>query len=130
MLTIYNTFHLVTSNDGILLVSTKNTDYPFVIMKNNKMGLVVMHYNEVNYDLRMRVKKIEELDLSNMVLYHVCIGEPSFWAVTIPYFSKVVDPNSLYAFTDISIHKSFENKDFPLKMDEYSSLAVVTGFPE
>jgi hypothetical protein len=50
--------------------------------------------------------------------------------VAIPYCGMEVDPNSLYTFTDISVQKRFSINDFPENFETYSSLSVITGFPE
>lgn len=130
MLTIYNTFHLVTCDDGILLVSVKSTSHPFVIINNELLGFLVFHAGEENYDVRYQVKSAKSLDFTKMKTYHVDVADSSHWAVSIPYNGKSVDPQSLYAFTSFSIHKEFSEKDFPHEFRNYTNLAVVTGFPE
>ena len=130
MLTIYKTFHLVTCKEGFLMVSIKNTENQFVIIKNNKLGFFIMHAGETNYNIQWQVKNIQLLDLTKMVTYHVEVGDSSHWAVTIPSKGMEVDPNALYAFTDISIQKKFGANDFPERFETFSSLSVITGFPE
>ena len=130
MLTIYDTFHLVTCKDGFLMVSTKKIEDPFVIIKNNKFGFFVIHAGEANYNIRWHVNNIDLIDLTKMVTYHVEVAGSSHWAVAIPYFGMEVDPNSLYAFTDISVQKKFSASDFPEHFETFGSLSVITGFPE
>ena len=130
MLTIYKTFHLVTCKEGLLMVSIKNTENPFVIIKNNKLGFFIMHAGETNYNIQWQLKNIDLLDLTKMVTYHVEVGDSSHWAVTIPYKGMEVDPNALYAFTDISVQKKFAANDFPERFETFGSLSVITGFPE
>lgn len=130
MLTIYNTFHLVTCDDGILLVSVKSTSHPFVIINNELLGFLVFHAGEENYDVRYQVKSAKSLDFTKMKTYLVDVADSSHWAVSIPYNGKSVDPQSLNAFTSLNIHKEFSEKDFPHEFRNYTNLAVVTGFPE
>ncbi len=130
MLKIYKTFHLVTSEDGILMVSVKSTSHPFVIINNDLLGLVIFHAGEENYDVRYQVKDANSLDLTKMKTYYVDVANSSHWAVTIPYQGKIVDPEALYAFTSLNIHKEFSKKDFPNDLFSYNNLAIVTGFPE
>jgi hypothetical protein len=112
------------------MVSIKNTENPFVIIKNNQLGFFVIHAGETNYNIRWQVKSIDLLDLTKMVTYHVEVGDSSHWAITIPYKGMEVDPNALYAFTDISVQKKFSAKDFPEEFETYGSLSIITGFPE
>lgn len=129
MLTIYDTFHLVTSKDGILLVSIKKIDYPFTIVKNSRLNFLIMHAGEVNYDASSHFNK-DLLDITSMVTYHVEVANSSHWAVAIPYQGMTLDPNALYAFTYIGIQKQFTANDFPTNFETYGSLSIVTGFPE
>jgi len=130
MLTIYNTFHLVTCEDGILMVSTKSTDHPFIIIHNTMLDLVIIHAGEENYDVRNQVKWSKLLDVTKMTTYYAEVADQSHWAVTIPYEGKIVEPNALYSFTDLSIHKQFSEKDLPSSFNTYNSLAIITGIPE
>ncbi len=130
MLTVYNTFHLITCDDGILMVSVKSTDHPFIIVNNKLLGFLVIHAGEENYNVRYRVKSPSMLDMTKMVTYHAEVGGYSHWAVSIPYFDKVVDPHSLYAFSDLSIQKKFNAQDFPEGFKNFNSLAIITGIPE
>jgi len=130
MTTIYDTFHLVTCDDGILLVSLKKTDYPFIIVKNEKFGFIIMHAGEVNYQCRWQVRNMDQLDLTSMVTYYVEVADSAHWAVAIPYKGMTVVPTALYAFSGISVQKQFTAGDFPVNFDTYGSLAIVTGFPE
>lgn len=130
MLTIYNTFHLVTCEDGILMVSTKSTNHPFVLINNISLGLIVIHAGEENMDLRYQVKSVKSLDMTKMKTYYVEVADMSHWAISIPYEGKVVVPHALYAFSYLDIHKEFSEKDFPHEFRNYKNLAVVTGFPE
>jgi hypothetical protein len=130
MLTIYNSFHLVTCNDGVLLVSTKKIDDPFVIVLNDNLGFFIIHGGKTNYDIRFQVKDYSNLDLTNMITYHVEIADSSHWALAIPYKGLQIVPESLYAFSSISIQKKFSVADFPASFSSYGSLAVITGFPE
>lgn len=57
MLTIYNILHLITCEDGILMVSIKNTDHPFIIINNDKLGFLVIHADEKNYDVKKSIKR-------------------------------------------------------------------------
>jgi len=129
MLKIYDTFHLVTSKDGILLVSIKKTDYPFTIVKNSRLNFLIMHAGEVNYDASSHFNK-DLLDITSMVTYHVEVANSSHWAVAIPYQGMTLDPNALYAFTYIGIQKQFTVYDFPAEFETYGSLSIVTGFAE
>ena len=130
MLTIYNTFHLVTCEDGILMVSTKSTDHPFIIIHNTMLDLVIIHAGEENYDVRNQVKWSKLLDVTKMTTYYAEVADQSHWAVTIHYEGKIVEPNALYSFTDLSIHKQFSEKDLPSSFNTYNSLAIITGIPE
>jgi hypothetical protein len=130
MLTVYDTFHLVTSPDGILLVSTKSLKDPFVIVKNEKLGFFVIHAGQANYDVRFEVKNPSELDLCQMTCYWVAIAEHNHWSIAIPYKHRTLDPNALYAFTSISIQKQFSENDFPEHFEAYGSLSIITGFVE
>lgn len=130
MLTIYDTFHLVTCEDGFLMVSTKKIEDPFVIVKNNKLGFFVIHAGDTNYNIRWHIKNTDLLDLTRMITYHVEVANSSHWAVAIPYKGMEVDPNALYAFTNISVQKRFSINDFPENFETYGSLSVITGFPE
>ena len=131
MIKIYDTFHLVTSNDGILLVSIKNTDYPFFIVKNSKLNFLIMHAGEVNYNASSHFNK-DLLDINCMITYNVEVAysDSSHWAVAIPYKGMTLDPKALYAFTYIGIQKQFTVYDFPAEFDTYGSLSIVTGFCE
>ena len=129
MLKIYDTFHSVTCEDGILLVSTKSTDYPFIIVKNDRIGFTIHHEREINYDVRF-TKNINSLDLESMVLYMGDIGEHTHWVLAIPYLGKTVDPNSLYAFNSLDVSKKFSKTDFPINWQSFGSLAIVAGYPE
>jgi hypothetical protein len=130
MLTIYETFHLVTSNDGIFMISTKKIDDPFVIVKNNTLGFFIIHAGHTNYNIREMVKNIDLLDLANIVTYYVERDNSSHWAVAIPYKGMEVQPNKLADFTSISVQKKFSAKDFPENFESYASLSIITGFPE
>lgn len=130
MLKIYNTFHLVTSEDGILMVSLKSTDHPFIIVNNYKLGLLVFHAGEENYNLRYNLKDANLLNMAKMTTYFVDIEDKSHWAVAIPYQGKTIDPNSLYTFSSISVQKQFTDDDFPYRFENYDSLAIITGIPE
>ena len=130
MLTIYNTFHLVTCNDGILMVSTKNTDHPFIFTNNSKFGFVISHAGEVNWGVRYRIKESKLLDMTKMTTYLASVAGNSHWAVAIPYHGKIIDPHALYAFSSLSIQKQFSHEDFPNSFYEYKSLAIITGICE
>lgn len=130
MLIIYDTFHLVTCDDGILMVSTKSTDHPFIIINNTMLGFVVIHAGEVNWSVRNQIKESELLDMTKMTTYYASVADNSHWAVTIPYQGKTVDPNALYAFSCLSIHKQFNHLDFPDSLYKYNNLAIITGIPE
>ena len=130
MLTIYNTFHLVTCDDGILMVSTKSTDHPFILINNTMLGFVIIHAGEENWSVRSQVNGSKLLDMSKMTTYHAEVADQSHWAVTIPYQGKTVEPNALYAFSYLSIHKQFSEKDFPNSFTSYNNLAIITGIPE
>ena len=130
MLTIYNTFHLVTCEDGILMVSVKSTNHPFIIVNNNRLGLMVIHAGEENYDIKYQLKGAKLLDMTKITTYLVEVADRSHWAVTIPYYGKIVDPNSLYAFSSIDVQKQFSEKDLPSSFNTYNSLAIITGIPE
>ena len=130
MLTIYNTFHLVTCNDGILMVSTKNTDHPFIFTNNSKFGFVISHAGEVNWGVRYRIKESKLLDMTKMTTYLASVAGNSHWAVAIPYHGKIIDPHALYAFSSLSIQKQFSHEDFPNSFYDYKSLAIITGICE
>lgn len=130
MLTIYNTFHLVTCEDGILMVSVKSTNHPFIIINNNLLGFLVIHAGEENYDVKYQIKGSKLLDLNKMTTYLAEVADRSHWAVAIPYQGKTVDPESLYAFSSISVQKQFSEDDFPNRFNSYNSLAIITGIPE
>ncbi len=130
MLTIFKTFHLVTSNDGILLVSTENTDHPFIIANNKLMGFIVFHAGDANFEIRYKVENEELLDMNRMKTYMADIGDSSHWVVSIPYEGKEVDPSSLYAFTRIYLMSDYFQHNFPENFRQYNNLAVITGIPE
>ena len=130
MLTIYNTFHLVTCEDGILMVSVKSTNHPFIIVNNNRLGLLVIHAGEENYDVNYQIKGSKLLDMTKMITYYTEVADQSHWAVAIPYFGKKLDPNALYAFSSIDVQKQFSEKDFPSYFNDFNNLAIITGFPE
>ena len=130
MLIIYNTFHLVTCDDGILMVSTKSTDHPFIIINNTMLGFVVIHAGEENWSVRSQINGSKLLDMSKMTTYYAEVADQSHWAVTIPYEGKIVEPNALYAFSCLSIHKQFNHLDFPDSLYKYNNLAIITGICE
>lgn len=130
MLTIYNTFHLVTCENGILMVSVKSTNHPFIIVNNNRLGLLVIHAGEENYDVNYQIKGSKLLDMTKMITYYTEVADQSHWAVAIPYFGKKLDPNALYAFSSIDVQKQFSEKDFPSYFNDFNNLAIITGFPE
>jgi hypothetical protein len=130
MIIFYNTFHLVKCDEGILMVSVKSTDHPFIIINNDVFGLLVFHAGDENYDVRRQIVNADTLDMTKMITYHAEVEYTSHWAISIPYEGKVVKPHLLYAFTNLSIHKEFSENDFPKEFRSYKNLAVVTGFPE
>jgi len=130
MIIIYDTFHLVTCEDGILIVSTKSTDHPFIFTKNSMLGFVVIHAGEENWSVRNQIKNYENLEMNKMTTYYAEIADKSHWAVTIPYQGKTVAPNALYAFSSLSIHKQFSHLDLPDSFNKYNNLAIITGIPE
>lgn len=130
MLTIYDTFHLITCDDGILMVSVKGTNHPFIIVNNKLLGLVIIHAGEENYDVRYNVKSPSMLNITKMKTYLAEIAGSSHWAVCIPYKEKELDPHSLYAFSDLSLQKEFTNQDFPDGFQNFNHLAIITGIPE
>jgi hypothetical protein len=130
MLTIYDTFHLVTCEDGILMVSTKSTDHPFIIINNALLGFLVIHAGEENYNVRYKIKSSKLLEMNKITTYYTEVEDSSHWAVAIPYQGKTVDPNTLYAFSSLSIQKQFSEKDLPDSFNNYNSLAIITGIPE
>ena len=125
----HNTFDSVTCEEGILLVSTKSTDYPFIIVKNDRIGFTIHHEREINYDLRF-IKNINSLDLESMVLYTGDVAGHSRWVLAIPYLGRTVDPNSLYKLEYLSVSKTFSKSDFPNNWQSFGSLAIVAGYPE
>ncbi len=130
MLTIYDTFHLITCDDGILMVSVKSTDHPFIIINNKLLGFVVIHAGEENYNTRNSIKSPHMLEMTRMKTYHAEIANHSHWAISIPYFGKEINPHALYAFSNLSLHKTFTSMDFPEGFHNFNSLAIITGIPE
>lgn len=126
----YETFHLITSSDGILLVSKKSTDHPFIIVNNDLLGLVIFHAGEANYSARIEVKNAELLEFTCMTTYYTVVQDSSHWAVSIPYQGRKVNPKALFSFSDISMYKSFSEDDFPKGFNKYKNLAVITGILE
>jgi hypothetical protein len=68
MSTPYNSLNLFTNENGILLQSNISIDFPIVIMCNKAFGIVVIHGNDVIYDLRSQISNQENLDLKNQCL--------------------------------------------------------------
>jgi hypothetical protein len=130
MKTTYKTFHLITSSDGILLVSKKSTDHPFIIVNNDLLGLVIFHAGEENYSARLEVKNMELLDFTCMTTYYTVVQDSSHWAVSIPYRGRIINPKALFGFSEISTHKCFSADDFPNRFNAYKNLAVITGIQE
>jgi hypothetical protein len=68
--------------------------------------------------------------MNKITTYYAEVEDSSHWAVAIPYQGKTVDPNTLYAFSSLSIQKQFSEKDLPDSFNNYNSLAIITGIPE
>jgi hypothetical protein len=112
------------------MVSVKNTNHPFIIINNNMLGFLIIHAGEENYDVKYQIKGAKLLDMTKMTTYYTEVADQSHWAVAIPYYGKTVDPNSLYAFSSISIKKQFSERDFPSHFNDFNNLAIITGIPE
>jgi hypothetical protein len=130
MLIIYDTFHLVTCEDGILMVSTKSSDHPFIFTNNSKFGFVISHAGEVNWGVRYKIKESELLDMTKMTTYLAGVAGNSHWAVAIPYQGKTINPHALYNFEGLDVYKQFSHEDFPNSFYEYRNLAIITGICE
>jgi len=125
----YQTFILVTSKDGILLVSKRTTSDLFILICNRRMGFVVQHDYETNYLVRGHVD-YNSLDLQKAVTYYATNNDSSFWVVAIPFYGvSDFDPMNFYKFSSLSVHYEMKGK-IPNNFLDYLSLAIYTGVPE
>lgn len=130
MIINYKTFDFIYCDDGIILISHKSTDYPFVIINNKMMGFVVFHADEQNYSIRNHIKNNNDLDIYNMTTYLVEIQKHSHWTVTIPFFGKSIKPELHFKFDYTSVHKQFSANDFPNNFHSFNNICIYTGIPE
>lgn len=126
----YTSLTALLCDNGLLLVSKLGTNYPFVIQKNLSFGLVIHHGKDVIYDFRYEIPNLDSIDISDMCTYYSTRHMDNQWAIAIPFKGKSLKKELSEHFTYYSVHKQFSAMDFPPNFEQYSNLAITTGFPE
>jgi len=126
------TFTTILTKEGVILVSLISTDFPFVIIKNDRLGFLPMHSNYADYSLKS-IPRSNDLELSRMVLYSgedLLTNGRTHWVLSIPFKGSEIAVKNYLPGMQLYSHKTFSQEDLPSNFEQYNQLAVVCGFPE
>ena len=126
------TFKTILTKEGVILVSQISTDFPFVLIKNERMGFLPMQADYADYRVRSDARS-NDLDFSRMVLYtgyDILTNGRFRWVLAIPFRGSEIEAKNYLPDMQLDPHKTFSQEDLPSNFEQYNQLAVVCGFPE
>lgn len=126
-----NNCDLYQFHDGVVIISKLGTSYQLAICCSQTVGFRVYLHDECadfggfDYD---------KLNMAEMITYYAEIEERSTWVISIPFYTKSMELQSIQhhlpKMAMVSVQRALNSSSIPHDFFYRPDLAIITGFCE
>lgn len=121
-------FHSVMTDDGILLVSGRDSIKSFVMAEHENGMLSVTHGKKTEHLRIADYGRNRSFDWHSIAIYESYIGFRCYLTITLPFQGQEMDPEAYYAFTRLKVRKDISFRNFPAKLSQENRVFLIVGF--